>query len=196
MNAVEFIDVYKAFEEKQVLSGLTFSVKEGATLCIMGPSGCGKTTIVNLILGLVKPDGGIINVCGKASVVFQENRLFEEFTALSNVCAVVKKKSCMQNCIRLLTAMGLSEELKTPVKKLSGGMKRRVALARALAAEADFYILDEPFKGLDDDTRDDVIAFVKKELAGKTVIVITHQPDEVKKLQARLLTLDKNGQIV
>ncbi len=196
MNAVEFIDVSKAFGEKQVLSNLSFSVEEGTTLCIMGPSGCGKTTIVNLLLGLIKPDEGIVNARGKAAVVFQENRLFEEFTALSNVCAVVPKKTDKKRCIELLKAVGLGEELKTPVCKLSGGMKRRVALARALAVQADFYVLDEPFKGLDDDTRDDVIAFVKRELESKTVIVVTHQLDEVEKLGAMLLTLDKNGQIM
>lgn len=195
MKIVEFIDVYKAFDKKQVLQGLSFDVRPGTKLCIMGPSGCGKTTIVNLLLGIIKPDTGIIKAPDKAGVVFQENRLFEEFSALSNVCAITSKKN-KDLCVRLLEGMGLGEELKTPTGQLSGGMKRRVAIARALAAETDFYILDEPFKGLDDDTRDEVIKFVKKELTGKTAIIVTHQKDEAEKLGAKIMLLNTQGKLV
>lgn len=190
MNAVEFIKVSKSFGEKQILNKLSFSIAEGEILCIMAPSGWGKTTIVRLLLGLIKPDEGLITAPIKKSVVFQEDRLFEEFSALSNVCTVTKDAAAKKRCARLLSAVGLGKELKTPVRKLSGGMKRRVAIARALAADADFYVMDEPFKGLDLTTKDEVIAFVKSTLHDKTAVIVTHQEDEAKKLGARILQLD------
>jgi len=91
MSFVSFEKVSKSFGEKSVLKELSFSIEKGQVVCIMGPSGCGKTTVVNLLLGLIKPDSGIINAPEKVSVVFQEDRLFEEFSALSNVAAVVPK---------------------------------------------------------------------------------------------------------
>jgi len=195
VNCIVFENVSKNFDGKNVLNALSFYAKQGEMLAIMGPSGCGKTTILNLILGFLKPDSGKISAPKKASVVFQEDRLFEEFSALSNVESVIPARQNKEHCADILNALGL-EDLKKPVCKLSGGMKRRVAIARALAAEADFYVLDEPFKGLDEDTKDEVIAFVKERLAGKTVIIVTHQRDEAEKLNARLLLLDKNGTII
>ncbi|MBQ3195112.1 MAG: ATP-binding cassette domain-containing protein [Clostridia bacterium] len=195
MSCIVFENVTKSFDGKNVLSSLSFEVKQREMLAIMGPSGCGKTTILNLILGSLKPDSGKISVPKKASVVFQEDRLFEEFSALSNVEAIIPPRQDKEHCAAILNALGI-EDLKKPVRKLSGGMKRRVAIARALAIEADFYVLDEPFKGLDEDTKDEVIAFVKERLEGKTVVVVTHQKDEAEKLNARIMLLDKLGNII
>ena len=195
MSFVSFEKVSKSFGEKSVLKELSFSIEKGQVVCIMGPSGCGKTTVVNLLLGLIKPDGGTVNTPEKVSVVFQEDRLFEEFSALSNVAAVVPKTESKDKCAALLKAMGLGDELKTPVAKLSGGMQRRVAITRALVTEADFFILDEPFKGLDENTKDEVIEFVREYLRGKTVLLITHQTDEAEKLGADIIQMEKDGSI-
>lgn len=195
MSFVSFEKVSKSFGEKSVLKELSFSIEKGQVVCIMGPSGCGKTTVVNLLLGLIKPDSGIINTPEIVSVVFQEDRLFEEFSALSNVAAVVPKTESKDKCVAILEAMGLGNELKTPVAKLSGGMQRRVAIARALVTEADFFILDEPFKGLDENTKDDVIEFVREYLRGKTILLITHQTDEAEKLGADMVYMEKDGRI-
>lgn len=195
MSFVSFEKVSKSFGEKSVLKELSFSIEKGQVVCIMGPSGCGKTTVVNLLLGLIKPDSGTINAPEKVSVVFQEDRLFEEFSALSNVAAVVPKTESKDKCVAILEAMDLGSELKTPVAKLSGGMQRRVAIARALVTEADFFILDEPFKGLDENTKDDVIEFVRGYLRGKTILLITHQTDEAEKLGADMVYMEKDGRI-
>ncbi len=189
MKSVVFNNVTKSFEDKKVLNGLSFSVNKGETLSIMGPSGCGKTTILNLLLGLIKPDGGKIEVPKKISVVFQEDRLFEEFSALSNVEAVIPNNADKEHCGMLLEAVGI-EDLKKPVCKFSGGMKRRVAIARALAADADFYILDEPFKGLDKSTKQTVMSIVKNHLSGKTLLLITHSIDEATFFGSDILTLE------
>lgn len=188
MSYISLVDVSKSFDDKIVLNRFSMSLEKGKSLCIMGPSGCGKTTIINLLLGFVKPDSGTINAPNTASVVFQEDRLCEDFSALSNVRI---SGACKNLCLELLNEMGISSEAKKAVKTFSGGMKRRVAIARALAAEADFYIFDEPFKGLDEKTKLLVIDSVKRRLDGKTFILITHDRDESDAFNAPIIELSQ-----
>ena len=116
---------------------------------LMGPSGIGKTTLLLLLLGLVSPDSGeITGLPEKVSVIFQEDRLCEDFSALSNV-AMVLPRGGEETASALLKALGLEEAMRQPVHTLSGGMKRRVAIARGLAADSPLLLMDEPFKGLD-----------------------------------------------
>ena len=179
----------KAYGEKQVLRDFSARFPLGETSVIMGPSGCGKTTLLNILLGFLSPDSGKIeNLSKKISAVFQEDRLCEDFSALSNVSMVLTKKS--DKPAELLTKLGLGEELHKPVRSLSGGMKRRVAIARALSYDGDLLILDEPFKGLDEETRKTVMEIVRRETAGKTVIAVTHDPEEAAFLSHNIIRME------
>ena len=181
-----------AYGEKQVLRDYSARFPHGETTVIMGPSGCGKTTLLSVLMGFLQPDSGEIRgLPEKISAVFQEDRLCEDFSSLSNVAMVLSKKSDEPE--RLLRRLGLGEELKTPVKALSGGMKRRVAIARALCYEGELLILDEPFKGLDKETRKTVMAVVAEETKGRTVIAVTHDPEEAAFLSGNILRMEPVG---
>ncbi len=180
-------NVSKCFDGEQVLNGFSLTVKKGEHLCLMGKSGSGKTTLLNIILGFVKPDSGSIAIDSTSvSVVFQEDRLCEDFTALTNVRLACKNE---KTATEYLTAVGLAEHLNKPVNELSGGMKRRVAIARALSVDADILILDEPFKGLDDGTKEDVIEFVRQKTKEKTLLFITHDAAEAESLGAHTVNI-------
>ena len=111
------------------------------------------------------------------SAVFQENRLFEDFSALSNA-AVVCPKGDRQEAARHLTALGLADSLSLPVRALSGGMKRRVSIARAVLAPGPLLVLDEPFTGLDRTTKAVVLDYLKRYTQGRTLLLVTHDPAE------------------
>lgn len=169
----------KAFDGRPVLENVSLKLEKGVHYCLMGPSGCGKTTLVNILLGLMKPDNGLVKRDSdlKLSAVFQEDRLLEQMTAAANISLVSKKPTA--EIETLLTELGIEREsLPQPVSAYSGGMKRRVALARALLAEYDVLFLDEPYKGLDEETRASVIRTVERLTRGKTLLLITHDKEE------------------
>lgn len=154
----------------------------------MGPSGTGKTTILNLLLGLIGPDAGVVlGVPEKKAAVFQEDRLFEDFSVLSNLTATTGKAT--EDLLEGLAALGLSAAANEKVKVLSGGMKRRVAILRALYADYDLLALDEPFKGLDEDLRKETAAFVLRKNAGRTIVMVTHDPAEAELMGAKVIHL-------
>ena len=152
----------------------------------MGPSGCGKTTLLRILMGFEKPDAGsITGMPEKLSAVFQENRLTEDFSGVENICLVLERgtrKERVELAEWHLARMGLKDSMEQPVRELSGGMKRRVAIIRAVLAEANLILLDEPFKGLDEVTKDTVMEYFMESTKEKTTIVVTHDPLEVKKL--------------
>ncbi|MCL1843209.1 MAG: ATP-binding cassette domain-containing protein [Defluviitaleaceae bacterium] len=174
---IELKNIGKSFGEppNMVLRDVSLTFRTGIT-CIMGPSGVGKTTLVNVIAGLVKPDSGAISGMEnkRLSMVFQEDRLLENETALSNILFVNKDP---RRAAWLLKNAGLSESINKKAAELSGGMKRRVCLCRALAADYDVLILDEPFKGLDSGIKPSIMQMVKNNAKG-IVICITHDPAE------------------
>lgn len=183
--------VSKAFDGQQVLTDFSARLPEGETTVLMGPSGCGKTTLLLLLLGLLSPDAGTISgLPGRISAVFQEDRLCEDFSALSNA-ALALPRGERKKAAALLTRLGLGEALQQPVRSLSGGMKRRVAIARGLAADCPLLLMDEPFKGLDEATRGRVMEVVREETAGKTLLIVTHDPEEAAYWGGQLLTLEK-----
>ena len=169
----------KAYDGKPVLRDFSLTMENGEHLCLMGPSGCGKTTLLRLLMGLERPDGGCIaGLDGlHMSAVFQEDRLLEHLTAAENVrfvCGGLPKET-----EPLLLRLGLEKEsLSRPVREFSGGMKRRAAIARALLADFDVLFLDEPYKGLDADTKKAVQDAVGEYTRHKTVILVTHDPAE------------------
>lgn len=183
-------NVSKSFGDKQVLQGFSHTFPQGELTCVMGPSGCGKTTLLSLLLGLEMPDSGeILGMEGqKLSAVFQEDRLCENAGAVSNI-RLVNPRLSKGEVEEMLREVGLGDSLGQPVRTLSGGMKRRVAILRALAAEYDVLLADEPFKGLDEATKEQVMATFLERTQGKTVLLVTHETKEAQALGGELLLL-------
>ena len=142
--------------------------------------------MISLIAGLSEPDDGRIECAPDAvfSAVFQEDRLCENLTAAANIRLVTGNKRVAAEITQALEAVGLPGCADKPVRELSGGMKRRVALVRALLAEYSVIVLDEPFKGLDENTHATVAEYCRKMLAGKTAIVVTHDRSDCEALSA------------
>lgn len=188
---VELISLTKSFGGRAILSGLSHTFPENQTTCIAGPSGCGKTTLLNLLLGLLPPDGGEIRGMpqGRIAAVFQEDRLIAHLSALSNVKIVLGRRTSEAEILCALDAVGLGDAARQPVRELSGGMQRRVALVRALLSDSPLVVMDEPFKGLDAKTRATVIAFTRRMLAGRTALIVTHDPAEAAMLNAEIFYL-------
>ena len=176
---LEAVNLCKSFEGKTVIDHFNATLEAGVHYSLMGASGCGKTTLLNLFMGLIKPDSGTIRLPAgtKLSAVFQENRLLNQMTAAANVALV--SPASKAEIEALLLELGIDEEsLPQPVSAYSGGMKRRVALCRALLAEFDILFLDEPYKGLDEETRAHVMRIVERYTKDKTVLLVTHDKDE------------------
>ena len=171
-------NVYKSYGDIAVLKGITLDFAPGGRYQLTGPSGCGKTTLLRLLMGLEKPDAGEIEARERIAAVFQENRLCPWLTAEENI-RLVNPKAAAADC---LAALGLPLD-KRPVSEYSGGMQRRVALARALLSESEVLLLDEPFTGLDEENRDKALAAVERWAGGRTILFVSHEsclPDAVK----------------
>jgi NitT/TauT family transport system ATP-binding protein len=188
---IKITGLSKSFGENHVLKDLNLTFPGKEITCIMGPSGCGKTTLLNILMGLTRPDKGIVEGIPKSkSAVFQEDRLCQSFNAVSNVRLVCDKRVDDAKIISHLERVGLKDSCKKPVRELSGGMKRRVAIVRAILAPSEILFLDEPFKGLDDETKKATMEYVKENIVGKTVIMVTHNIEEVRALKGSLLLLE------
>lgn len=188
MKDIAVNGISKSFGEKKVLENFSAVFPAGKTTCIMGESGSGKTTLLRMILGLEHPDqGSIEGNTGPMSVVFQEDRLCEGFSSAVNAGMVLNDKEDKKSAEKMLEEMGMKDDIDTPVSQLSGGMKRRVAIARALVFRGEWLIMDEPFKGLDEDTRAKVIDVIKNNY--DSVIMVTHSIDEAKLMNAQIVEL-------
>lgn len=188
--------IYKAYGEHSVLEDFSAEIQEGKITCIMAPSGKGKTTLLRLVMGLEQPDRGTISgMAGRRiSAVFQEDRLCENLSVGTNIRLAVKTdrtniRKVNRRILEGLRETGMDQWMDRPVRELSGGMKRRVALLRALYAPWDILFLDEPFKGLDAGTKGRVIVQVKRETRGKTVLFVTHEEQEAKEMNAEIIRL-------
>lgn len=193
MIGIRIDNIDKTFGEKQVLRGYSNEFIAGRTSVIMGESGCGKTTLLNIIMGneyFDNKDVGMITFVNenneviesdmiKMSAVFQEDRLCEEFSVIENVLISTKhNRQSKKRAEQLLEKIGLGSEIYSYVDSLSGGMRRRVAIVRALISDYDILLADEPFQGLDDKTKDKVMECFKEETKNKTVILVTHSEFE------------------
>lgn len=176
-----------------VLQNFSHSFEMGKITAITGPSGCGKTTLLRLIAGLLKPDRGTVRLDdSRLSYIFQEPRLFPWMTALENVTAV----SCDEAVARdLLTALELPPDSFCQYPdELSGGMKQRISIARAIAYQPDIMLMDEPFQGLDPNTKKKTADVLFGALQGKTGILITHDANDLAYCDCHL-SLDTLGKI-
>ena len=186
--SIGLFGVSKRFGAQTVFHNLSMAFPSGRASCVMGPSGCGKTTLLRLLMGLEVPDTGKALCKGLVSAVFQENRLLESLTAPGNLRFVLGRGK--QEAINgILDELELGDAVDKPVKTFSGGMKRRVAIARALIMEHDILLLDEPFKGLDEELKARTAEIILRYEAGKTVVLVTHNPAEALMLGAEVFRL-------
>lgn len=188
---IKIKNICKSFGEQVVLKDYSLEIPAGRRVCIMAPSGSGKTTLINILLGLTKADSGQIEGLQglKISAVFQEDRLIEGSDVYANLNAVRRQKMQPAELDAALAAIGMTDYKGKPVRELSGGMKRRVAILRALLSDYDFLVLDEPFKGLDEKLKEQVISYVKEKTEGRTVLLITHEAEDAEKLDATVFGL-------
>ncbi|MDV4152516.1 ATP-binding cassette domain-containing protein [Clostridium sp. AL.422] len=170
----------KKYNDKIVLNNFSNIFKDKSISFITGASGVGKTTLIRILMGLEKADRGeIIGISDKKiSAVFQDDSLCENISVLLNIKLVCESISNVQ-IEKLLEQVGLEGCIYKRVRELSGGMKRRVAILRALLYDFDLLIMDEPFKGLDKETKYKVMDFVISKINNKSVIIITHDIDDI-----------------
>ena len=172
-------DISKAYGGNRVLEHISLTFPQGSRTCIMAPSGRGKTTLLRIILGLTRPDSGIVTGRPmKTAAVFQEDRLCENLTVGGNLRMVCGKSKKGPEIRALLAALGIGETLDLPASQLSGGMARRAALARALLADPELLILDEPFTGLDAAAREQSAAAIRQYASKATLLLVTHSKED------------------
>ena len=193
-NRLEIKDLTKRFGEKTLFEGLSLTVDGPAVL--WAPSGWGKTTLLRILMGLEVPTSGSVEGVGRVGVVFQEDRLRPQLTPEENVALVLpveqyKAKTQYKEQIRKdLIQLGLDDEaLALPARKLSGGQKRRTALLRALWAESDTLLLDEPFTGMDPAAMKKAAAMLKARCGAKPALLATHDQAAIRELGWRVIEL-------
>lgn len=169
--------VSMAYGEKQIFSGLSLSFFGPGKYALLGPSGRGKTTLLRLIAGLETPQSGAVRISGGARIClcFQEDRLLPWKTILENVTLACGDAGTAQTW---LERVGLGKESSAYPASLSGGMKRRAALARALAFDADILLMDEPFRALDDGTHAAMLSLLHEAARDKLLILVTHDEED------------------
>jgi phospholipid/cholesterol/gamma-HCH transport system ATP-binding protein len=212
-HAVRFDDVSKGFDGRRVLDHVSFDVPRGQACCIMGRSGTGKSVTLKLLLGLLKPDegriyvndvqiealdsAGLVNVRKTIGFLFQYSALFDSLTVAENVAFPLRRHTQMpeaeiaERVRERLAAVGLEAELERNPLELSGGMRKRVGLARALALEPSILLVDEPSSGLDPITTreiDNLLTDLKT--SGKTtMVVVTHDVSSARRIGDKLVIL-------
>jgi len=216
---IEFQDVTKVFEEDVVLSKVSFRISRGETKIILGASGSGKSTILKLILGLIRPDWGsifiegqditqmeereIVQVRKKIGMVFQEGALFDSLSVRENVGYRLFEENRLSEeeievaVRRLLGFVGLADAIEKMPGELSGGMKRRVGIARALVATPRVILYDEPTAGLDPITKRHIVELMIKlrDLEGVTSVFVTHDLQAACTIATSYAVAEGNGQI-
>ena len=209
METLSVSGLRKSYGATAVLAGLTFELRPGECYGLLGPNGAGKTTTLRCALGLTQPDAGMIRLCGlpvperarearmRVGIVPQMDNLDPDFTAAENLLVYgryfgMKEREVRERIPRLLEFAGLAGRADAKINTLSGGMKRRLTLARALVNDPDVLFLDEPTTGLDPQARHLIWERLKQLLQqGKTVLLTTHFMDEAERLCHRLGIMDR-----
>ncbi|NOT48684.1 MAG: ATP-binding cassette domain-containing protein [Acidobacteria bacterium] len=217
--AIEFRDVFLSFDDRQILNGVSFTVRRGETKLILGRSGGGKSTIIRLILGLLKPDSGQILIDGeditanteqdmmpvrqKIGMVFQEGALFDSLSVYENVAYRLREQGVEEDEIelevrRMLQFVDLEDAIDKMPIELSGGMRRRVGIARALIGDPQIVLFDEPTAGLDPPTARTIceLAIKLRDLQDVSSIFVTHEMNNVAYLSSEYAVVDENGHVI
>ena len=216
---IKINNIYKHFNGKHVLDGVSLEVAKGETVAIIGPSGCGKSTLLRLIIGFNMPNGGQIYIDGheitspdeekrvairrRIGMVFQSSALFSSLSVFENVAfglreqALLTEREISEKVHEKLSWVGLSSSAKLMPEELSGGMQKRVSLARALANQPEILLYDEPTTGLDPIMSTSIENLIKEldHKLGITAIVVTHQMHTVYQVADRILMLHQ-GKII
>lgn len=182
--------LWKSYGSQAVLADFSCTFSQGIT-CLMAPSGRGKTTLLRLLLGLETPDSGSISGLEglRLSAVFQEDRLLDFAPALGNLRFAAGETFDEARGLALLEELGLGDCGQKPAGDFSGGMRRRLSLARALCVPFDFLLLDEPFAGLDEENRRRAADVIRRQSQGKIVVLVSHEAEDASLLQGTILRL-------
>lgn len=194
MNKLEIRNLSKRFGEKTLFENLNLTVDR--PLILWASSGWGKTTLLRILMGLETPSGGTVSGTGRVGAVFQEDRLCPQLTAIQNVELVLEntKLDYKEQIASDFQQLGFDKAaLELPARKLSGGQKRRAALLRAVWAESDTLLLDEPFTGMDPETMKKAAALLKARCGEKPVLLATHDREAIEELGWQVLELEKLG---
>lgn len=208
---LEIKDISKKFitknKETFTLDNINLTIKKGEFVCLLGPSGCGKSTLLNIIAGLLKPSCGTVSLNGEVvkevgpdkAMMFQESALFPWLNVIDNVefgmkMAGVSKDQRRTKAIKYLKMVHLSKFAKSYVHELSGGMKQRVSLARALTLDSELLLMDEPFSALDSQTKSILQLELQKIWweTKKTIVFVTHNVEEAVLLGDRVVVMSAN----
>lgn len=181
--------ISKSYKDKIVFDDFSMDLPAHGIVGLSGPSGCGKTTFLHILAGLIAYDSGsITGISGKRTgVVFQEDRLLPWLTAAENLDLVIKNQA---TTTKWLEEIQLSDHSDYYPSEMSGGMKRRISLARALAFDCDLLLLDEPFQGLDDVLKDNMQKLVLREAQSKPVLLVSHDSSELSELADQIYQAD------
>lgn len=216
--AIEFRGVRLFFDERVILDGIDFTVRRGETKVVLGGSGGGKSTIIKLILGLLKPDDGqilidgeditdfdeaeMMNVRKKIGMVFQEGALFDSLSVYENVAYRLHEESVPEDQVehevkRMLRFVDLEDAIDKMPIELSGGMRRRVGIARALVGNPSIVLFDEPTAGLDPPTARTIceLAIKLRDLEDASSIFVTHEMNNLEYLSNEYAVVDENGEV-
>lgn len=191
--SIELKNITKTFDGKAVLNNFSLNINDCENIAVMGESGSGKTTLLNIIAGLISADyGKVLGLEGKKlAFVFQEDRLAENFTVYRNIKLACGNNVTVKNIEAALVETGLEKEILTAkVSTLSGGMKRRVSIIRALLCDSDILLLDEPTKGLDEQNKRIVTDYILRNSKNKTVIWVTHDEEEAGCVSDRIIVIN------
>ena len=192
---LECRDIRVAFGDRTVLSGCSLSLTPGERVALMGPSGCGKTTLLRVALNLQKPDGGTVRQeFRRVSAVFQEPRLLPWCTAAENINVVLgDRPETMPDALAWLDRVELSAAAGLFPAELSGGMRQRLSIARALAFSPELLVLDEPLKELDTELSGRIASLVSSAARNTAILLATHSEEEAGALGCRILRYRDGG---